>query len=149
PKIADYPFTTLIPQLGVVSIRGEEFVLADIPGLIEGAHDGRGLGDKFLAHLERCTLLIHLIDVTQEDVFSAYETIRRELQMYGRCLDEKMEIVAFNKSDAIDIESAQTLKKMFKAKYKRNAYLISALKSNKNIKLLLDEILRIRSLDVT
>jgi GTP-binding protein len=148
PKIADYPFTTLAPQLGVVYVRDEEFILADIPGLIKGAYDGRGLGDKFLAHLERCAILIHLIDVTQEDAFSAYKTIRRELQMYGRRLDEKMEIVAFNKSDAIDLASAETLKKIFKTKYGKKAYLISALKPDKNVKLLLDEILRLRSLDV-
>ncbi|MDR2645842.1 MAG: GTPase ObgE [Holosporaceae bacterium] len=148
PKIADYPFTTLIPQLGVVSIHGEEFVLADIPGLIEGAHDGRGLGDKFLAHLERCAILIHLIDVTQEDVFSAYETIRRELQMYGRRLDKKTEIVAFNKTDAIDLKSAEALKKIFKTKYGKKAHLISALKPDKNVKFLLEKILKLRSLDV-
>jgi len=102
PKIADYPFTTLHPQLGVVYIDGREFVLADIPGLIEGAHEGHGLGDRFLGHVERCGVLLHLVDGTDEDVAGAYRTIRGELAAYGAGLAEKAEIVALNKCDALD-----------------------------------------------
>ena len=83
PKIADYPFTTLHPQLGVVHVDEKEFVLADIPGLIEGAHEGHGLGDRFLGHIERCGVLLHLVDGTQPDVADAYRTIRGELEAYG------------------------------------------------------------------
>ena len=101
PKIADYPFTTLTPNLGVVRAGEEEFVLADIPGLIEGAHDGHGLGDRFLGHVERTGVLLHLIDGTQDDVQLAYRTIRRELKAYGHGLAEKPEIVALNKIDAL------------------------------------------------
>ena len=105
PKIADYPFTTLHPQLGVVYIDGGEFVLADIPGLIEGAHEGHGLGDRFLGHLERCGVLLHLVDGTQEDVLGAYRTVRDELIAYGGGLAAKTEIVALNKCDALDDDS--------------------------------------------
>jgi GTP-binding protein len=101
PKIADYPFTTLTPQLGVVGIDGEEFAIADLPGLIEGAHEGAGLGTRFLGHMERCAVLLHLIDGTQEEVAEAYRTIRAELHAYGHGLTEKPEIVGLNKSDAI------------------------------------------------
>ena len=107
PKIADYPFTTLHPQLGVVYQDGDEFVLADIPGLIEGAHEGHGLGDRFLGHIERCGVVLHLVDGTQEDVAGAYRTVRDELDAYGSGLEEKSEIVALNKCDALldeDIE---------------------------------------------
>jgi GTP-binding protein len=129
PKIANYPFTTLIPQLGVLRTNDKELVLADIPGLIEGAHEGCGLGDKFLSHIERCSVLIHLIDITQEDVCKAYETVRRELTMYGCHLEEKPEIIALNKCDAIDHESAVILKKIFKKKYGKNVHLISSITS--------------------
>ncbi len=101
PKIADYPFTTLHPQLGVVEIDGREFVLADIPGLIAGAHDGAGLGTRFLGHVERCRVLLHMIDGTGEDAGKAYATVRAELAAYGHGLSEKPEIVALNKSDAM------------------------------------------------
>ncbi len=101
PKIADYPFTTLNPQLGVVGIDGEEFVVADLPGLIEGAHEGAGLGTRFLGHMERCAVLLHLVDGTLEDVAGAYRTIRAELAAYGHGLTAKPEIVGLNKSDAI------------------------------------------------
>jgi GTPase len=104
PKIADYPFTTLHPQLGVVDVDGREFVLADIPGLIEGAHEGAGLGDRFLGHVERCRVLLHLIDGTGEDAGAAYETVRTELNAYGHGLAEKPEIVALNKADALSPE---------------------------------------------
>jgi GTP-binding protein len=101
PKIADYPFTTLNPQLGVVSVDGAEFVLADLPGLIEGAHEGAGLGDKFLGHAERCSTILHLIDGSESEVTRAYKTIRGELEAYGHGLADKPEIVALNKIDAI------------------------------------------------
>jgi GTPase len=102
PKIADYPFTTLHPQLGVVRLSNtEEFVLADIPGLIEGAHEGAGLGDRFLGHVERCAILLHLIDGAAGDVVQAWRTIRRELEEYGGGLADKPEIVALNKTDAM------------------------------------------------
>src|SRR6202035_4150998 len=101
PKIADYPFTTLHPGLGVVRIDGREFVLADIPGLIEGAHEGHGLGDRFLGHVERTRVLLHLVDGTDEDVVKNYKTIRGELKAYGAGLSRKPEIVALNKCDAL------------------------------------------------
>jgi GTP-binding protein len=101
PKIADYPFTTLVPQLGVVHIDGREFVLADIPGLIEGAHEGAGLGDRFLGHIERCRVLLHLIDGTVEHAGDAYKTVRAELAAYGHGLADKPEIVALSKIDAL------------------------------------------------
>ena len=101
PKIADYPFTTLHPQLGVVRAGGEEFVLADLPGLIEGAHAGAGLGTRFLGHVERCNVVLHLIDGTQDDVVEAWRTIRRELKEYGHGLKDKPEIVGLNKIDAV------------------------------------------------
>jgi GTP-binding protein len=104
PKIADYPFTTLHPQLGVVESDGREFVLADIPGLIEGAHQGAGLGDRFLGHVERCRVLLHLIDGTTEDAGDAYKTVRAELAAYGHGLRDQPEVVALNKSDALTPE---------------------------------------------
>ena len=105
PKIADYPFTTLHPQLGVVRLGpGRSFTLADIPGLIEGAHEGAGIGDRFLGHVERCAALLHLVDGTQEDVAGAYTTIRNELEMYSEDLAERPEIVALNKIDALSDE---------------------------------------------
>ena len=108
PKIADYPFTTLHPGLGVVRIDGRDFVLADIPGLIEGAHEGHGLGDRFLGHVERCGALVHLVDATGANAGADYRTIRRELAAYGEGLAEKAEIVALSKVDAVD---EATLKK--------------------------------------
>ncbi len=101
PKIADYPFTTLVPQLGVVRIDETDFVLADLPGLIEGAHEGVGLGDKFLGHAERCNVVLHLIDGTESEIAKAYKTIRGEIVAYGQGLADKPEIVALNKIDAI------------------------------------------------
>ena len=101
PKIADYPFTTLTPQLGVVSIDGREFVLADIPGLIEGAHAGAGLGDRFLGHVERCRVLLHLVDGASSHAGEAYKTVRAELEAYGHGLADKPEIVALTKSDIV------------------------------------------------
>jgi GTP-binding protein len=109
PKIADYPFTTLEPQLGVVKIDESDFVLADLPGLIEGAHDGVGLGDRFLGHAERCGVILHLIDGTGTAIAKTYKIIRRELEAYGHGLGEKPEIVALNKCDAIS--AAEVAKK--------------------------------------
>ena len=107
PKVADYPFTTLHPVLGVVFAGGEEFVLADIPGLIEGAHAGAGLGDRFLGHVERCEVLVHLVDGTLADVTDAYRTVREELTAYGHGLADKTEVVALNKIDALDPADAE------------------------------------------
>ena len=101
PKIADYPFTTLHPHLGVAAVDDEELVIADIPGLIEGAHAGAGLGDRFLGHIERCGVLLHLVDGTEDDVAAVYRTVRTELQAYGHGLSEKPEIVCLNKVDAL------------------------------------------------
>jgi GTP-binding protein len=101
PKVADYPFTTLKPQLGVVGFGGEEFVMADLPGLIEGASEGAGLGHRFLGHVERCRVILHLIDGTEEDVVASYRMIRRELKAYGADLDQKPEIIGLNKIDAV------------------------------------------------
>jgi len=101
PKIADYPFTTLTPQLGVVYVDEDEFVLADIPGLIEGAHQGTGLGIRFLGHVERCGVLLHMVDGTDEDIAGAYATVRRELAQYGAGLSEKFEIPVISKCDAL------------------------------------------------
>ena len=102
PKIADYPFTTLHPNLGVVRTPVRDFVLADIPGLIEGAHEGAGLGTRFLGHVERCRVLLHLVDATSEDVAADYRTVRAELKAYGGGLEKKKEIVALSKCDALD-----------------------------------------------
>jgi GTP-binding protein len=102
PKIAGYPFTTLHPNLGVVKVGETDFVLADIPGLIEGAHEGAGLGDRFLGHVERCRVLLHLVDVNEPDVAAAYKTIRRELKAYGGGIERKKEIVALSKCDSAD-----------------------------------------------
>ncbi|RDJ20684.1 GTPase ObgE [Bosea caraganae] len=104
PKIADYPFTTLHPGLGVVRVDAREMVLADIPGLIEGAHEGHGLGDRFLGHVERCRVLLHLVEGTSEHAGKAYKTVRQELAAYGEGLDEKPEIVALSKVDALSPE---------------------------------------------
>jgi GTP-binding protein len=101
PKIADYPFTTLNPQLGMVRIGGVDFVIADLPGLIEGAHEGAGLGTRFLGHAERTRVILHLVDGTQSEIARAYKTIRNELQNYGHGLADKPEVVVLNKTDAI------------------------------------------------
>ncbi len=108
PKVADYPFTTLHPGLGVVKVDGREFVLADIPGLIEGAHEGVGLGDRFLAHIERCRVLLHLVDGTCEHAGKTYKTVRAELDAYGQGLEDKPEIVALTKIDSLDAETLKT-----------------------------------------
>ncbi|MGN6486284.1 MAG: GTPase ObgE [Devosia sp.] len=114
PKIADYPFTTLHPNLGVVGIGEREFVMADIPGLIEGAHEGQGLGDRFLGHVERCAVLLHLVDGTQDDVKAAYQTIRNELSAYSEELAEKPEVLVLNKVDALTADEIKDKVKVLK-----------------------------------
>ncbi len=120
PKIADYPFTTLHPNLGVAWADNYEIIIADIPGLIEGAHEGVGLGDRFLKHIERCSVILHLIDGTSEDVVSAYKSIRKELELYSTNLANKPEVIALNKCDALsDKEIRQKLKDLEKASGKK------------------------------
>src|SRR6188508_1299587 len=126
PKIADYPFTTLHPQLGVVNIDGREFVLADIPGLIEGAHEGAGLGDRFLGHIERCRVLLHLVDGTGEHAGEAYKTVRAELAAYGNGLAEKPEIVALSKADSLTPEQLKQQVARLKRAAKMTPLVISA-----------------------
>jgi len=126
PKIADYPFTTLHPGLGVVRVDGREFVLADIPGLIEGAHEGVGIGDRFLGHVERCRALLHLVDGTCEHAGKAYKTVRAELAAYGGGLDEKPEIVALSKIDALSPELLKQQKERLKRAAKKTPLLLSA-----------------------
>jgi GTP-binding protein len=126
PKIADYPFTTLHPGLGVVRVDEREFVLADIPGLIEGAHEGLGLGDRFLGHVERCRVLLHLVDATCEHAGKAYKIVRAELDAYGNGLEEKSEIVALSKADAVTPEVLKEQKARLKRATKREPLLLSA-----------------------
>jgi GTP-binding protein len=126
PKIADYPFTTLHPGLGVVRVDSREFVLADIPGLIEGAHEGVGLGDRFLGHVERCRVLLHLVDGTGEDAGAAHKTVRAELEAYGGGLAEKPEIVALSKADALDDETKKKQLASLKKAAKKTPILLSA-----------------------
>src|SRR5476651_623156 len=127
PKIADYPFTTLNPQLGVFAIDDAEFVLADLPGLIEGAHEGAGLGDRFLGHVERCRVLLHLIDGTCEHAGKAYKTVRDELEAYGHGLTDKPEIVALSKSDALTPEQIKEQTARLKRAAKKTPLVLSAL----------------------
>ncbi len=126
PKIADYPFTTLHPGLGVVRVDGREFVLADIPGLIEGAHEGVGLGDRFLGHVERCRALLHLVDGSSMDAAEAYAAVRGELEAYGNGLDEKPEIVALSKVDALSPELLEEQRASLKAACGQEPLLLSA-----------------------
>jgi GTP-binding protein len=126
PKIADYPFTTLHPQLGVVNVDGREFVLADIPGLIEGAHEGVGLGDRFLGHVERCRVLLHLVDATVGDADVAYRTVRAELLAYGEGLADKPEIVVLNKADALGADDIERAVKTLSRVTKKPPLVISA-----------------------
>ncbi len=126
PKIADYPFTTLHPNLGVVKTSEYEFVLADIPGLIEGAHEGHGLGDRFLGHVERTSVLLHLIDMTQDDIVGAYRTIRHELSEYGGGITKKPEIIALTKFDALTEDETFEKKAAFEKETGISPLLISA-----------------------
>ena len=125
-KIADYPFTTLHPRLGVVSIDNREFVLADIPGLIEGAHEGAGLGDRFPGHIERCRVLLHLVDGAGEDAGEAYKTVRRELEAYGQGLTDKPEIVALSKADAMTPAQIKSQSAKLKKASKKTPLVLSA-----------------------
>jgi GTP-binding protein len=127
PKIADYPFTTLHPNLGVVGVDGREFVLADIPGLIEGAHEGIGLGDRFLGHVERCGVLLHLVDGTSEHAGKAYKVVRGELEAYGGGLIDKPEIVALSKADALSPELRKEQLARLKRAAKKTPVALSAL----------------------
>ncbi len=126
PKIADYPFTTLNPQLGVVEIDGREFVLADIPGLIEGAHEGVGLGDRFLGHVERCRVLLHLVDGTGGHAGEGYKTVRVELSAYGHGLADKPEIVALSKADALSTDEIRQQVARLKRAAKKPPFVVSA-----------------------
>lgn len=126
PKIADYPFTTLTPNLGVVKVGDKDFVLADIPGLIEGASDGVGLGTRFLGHIERTRVILHLIDITQDDLKSAYKTIRNELREYGQDIEDKDEIVALNKADSLPADEVEKRRKVLEKAIKKPVVAISA-----------------------
>ena len=126
PKIADYPFTTLHPQLGVMRVDEREFVLADLPGLIEGAHEGVGLGDKFLGHTERCRVLLHLIDGTSEDAGLDYKTVRTELKAYGQGLADKPEIVVLTKIDSLTPEAIKSQTAKLKKACKKTPMLMSS-----------------------
>jgi GTPase len=126
PKIADYPFTTLKPQLGVVRVHDAEFVLADLPGLIEGASEGTGLGHRFLGHVERCAVILHLIDATLDDVVGAWRTIRAELEAYGHGLADKTELIALNKADAVPAAEMEKKRKALKRASRRDPLVMSA-----------------------
>ena len=133
PKIANYPFTTINPNLGVTYHNGKEVTLADIPGLVEGAHKGVGLGDKFLRHIERCKVLLHLIDISEEDLFNAYKKIKLELSTYDKNLIKKNEIIFFNKSDLLNEKEISSKLEEFKKKVKSKYEVISVF-SDKDIK---------------
>ena len=128
PKIANYPFTTINPNLGVASYKNREITLADIPGLIEGAHEGIGLGDKFLRHIERCKNILHLIDITEDDLIENYSKVRKELFKYSNKLEKKREIVVFNKIDMVTKEEINEKLNIFRKKINKKILLISALK---------------------
>ena len=132
PKIANYPFTTINPNLGVTYYDEKEITLADIPGLVEGAHKGIGLGDKFLRHIERCKMLLHLIDLSQEDLINSYKKIKLELSTYDKNLGKKKEIIFFNKSDLLEKDDIDKKLKEFKNKIKTKYEVISVF-SNKDI----------------
>ena len=142
PKVADYPFTTLHPGLGVVGIDGAEFVMADIPGLIEGAHEGAGLGTRFLCHVERCRALLHLVDGTEDDIVTAYKTVRGELKAYGGNLARKKEIVALNKTDAMTPEDIE-IKRAQLAKVSRKAVHVISGVSGQGVQALLHELMKL------
>jgi GTP-binding protein len=125
PKIANYPFTTLHPNLGVGHVGQDEFVIADIPGLIEGAHEGAGLGTRFLGHIERCRVLLHLIDATEEKPAASYRTVCHELEAYGGGLADKIEIVALNKIDALPPDEVKKKRAALKRAIKKDVYAIS------------------------
>ena len=142
PKVADYPFTTLEPKLGVVRANDDEVVVADIPGLLSGAHKGNGLGFQFLKHIERCKSIIHLIDVTNEDIINEYNTICEELDKYDQSIKKKQKIIALNKCDLITNTEITTIKKDFENKLDKNVHMISAI-SGYGIDKITKEILKI------
>jgi len=142
PKIADYPFTTLTPGLGVVKVGDREFVMADIPGLIEGAHEGAGLGTRFLGHVERCRALVHLVDGTQDDVAAAYKTVRGELKAYGGNLARKKEVVALNKTDAMTEEDIEAKRAKLSKACRKNVHVISGV-SGQGVQALLHELMKL------
>lgn len=125
PKIGDYPFTTLHPNLGVAQIDGDEYVIADIPGLIEGAHEGHGLGDRFLGHVERTAVLLHLVDGTEDDPAQAYRIVRNELEAYGGGLADKREVIVLNKIDALFPELAEEQKKLVETEAGKTVHTMS------------------------
>ncbi len=127
PKIADYPFTTLHPNLGVAWVDGYEMVIADIPGLIEGAHEGVGLGDRFLKHVERCSAFLHLIDITSEDVVATYKAIRRELDLYNEILKNKPEVVVLNKCDSLSEKEVNKKQSELEKAIGKKVYIMSAI----------------------
>ncbi|CAO5679712.1 MAG: GTPase Obg/CgtA [Holosporales bacterium] len=141
PKIANYPFTTLNPQLGVVYVHGKEFVLADLPGLIEDAHLGVGLGHRFLGHVERCRVIIHVLDVTAEDIYKDYCIIRKELELYDAGLEDKMEFIALNKCDCLLPEEVEEKIKELKDIQKNSIFAISGA-SKQGITPLLSKVLQ-------
>lgn len=144
PKIADYPFTTLHPNLGVVRHKGRDFVLADIPGLIEGAHEGAGIGDRFLGHVERCRALIHLVDAAGEDSGKAYATIRDEITAYGHGLDEKPELVVLSRADIATKEQIKSAKAKIRRRSGKQPLVISAA-TGEGIEALLDNCIELVS----
>jgi GTP-binding protein len=132
PKIANYPFTTLDPNLGVSYYDDKEVTLADIPGLVEGAHEGTGLGDKFLRHIERCKILLHLIDISGDKPVENYQKVRNELSKYDKILTKKKEIIVFNKSDLVEKKEIEKKLKIFKTKIKKK-YEIISVATDKNL----------------
>ena len=146
PKIADYPFTTLTPGLGVVRVGNASFVLADIPGLIAGAHEGHGLGSRFLGHVERCRVLLHLIDATAEDPVASYRVVRKELKAYGGGLAGKTELIAFNKVDALQEDALAAKLVDFKRRIRKTPILMSAV-TGRNVPDTMQKRLRIVSED--
>ena len=132
PKIANYPFTTIDPNLGVSYYDDKEITLADIPGIIEGAHEGTGLGDKFLRHIERCKVLLHLIDLSENNLTANYLKVRKELSKYDKFLAKKREIIVFNKSDLVEKKNIEKKLKIFKSKIKKKYEIISVV-ADKNL----------------
>ena len=150
PKIADYPFTTLHPNLGVGSVDDEELLIADIPGLIEGAHKGAGLGDRFLGHIERCSVLLHLVDGTDNDPAANYRTVRRELDAYGGGLSSKTELIALSKCDALNDQSIETTRSLLEKETGIPPLIISAVSGvglTKVLRLLVSKVVEHRSIN--
>jgi len=148
PKIGDYPFTTLHPNLGVGLVDNEEVVIADIPGLIEGAHEGAGLGDRFLGHVERCGVLLHLVDGTENNPASNYRTVRRELDAYGGGLPEKKELVALNKCDALSNQLIKDIKRSLEDETEKPVLVTSSIAGtglNEVLRQLVSEVARHRA----